>query len=89
MNDNSHRLIDFIVNYNQQKGSTIVAYTFDAGPNCCVFIEESDVQDFLAAFNNTFSGNSITNGNADYSNYKLPIKNIFVSTVGGGPNVVE
>lgn len=91
MNDNSRRLIDFIVGYNQQKDTTIAAYTFDAGPNCCVFIEDSNVDNFLAAFNSTFSNspNGMPNGDTDYSDYKLPLKNIFVSTVGGGPLVLE
>jgi diphosphomevalonate decarboxylase len=93
LNDNSRRLIDFIVSYNQQKGVTVAAYTFDAGPNCCVFIESVNVDDFLSAFNGTFSNSSATNGmlngDADYSNYKLPLKNIFVSSVGGGPVVLE
>jgi len=87
LNDNSRRLIDFVLDYNKKGGSNIAAYTFDAGPNCCVFIEEANVSDFLEKFKNTFHISfplTTYNGSSE-----LPLKNIFVSRVGGGPSALN
>jgi diphosphomevalonate decarboxylase len=87
LNDNSRQLIGFVVGYNQRRGATVCGYTFDAGPNCCVFIKETDVEDFLQEFNKTFSCvDAAKNGN--HSAYKLPLKQYCVSCVGGGPSLI-
>lgn len=86
MNDNSRSLIDFVVNYNEQRGSTLAAYTFDAGPNCCVFIDEENVEDFIREFNVRFRVSTDIRNGADFT---LPLKQYRVSNVGGGPSLFK
>ncbi|KAG4067343.1 hypothetical protein HA402_000334 [Bradysia odoriphaga] len=53
MTDVSHRIAAIIHGYNKNAGETCVAYTFDAGPNVCVYLLEKEVRRFvtmLAAF---------------------------------------
>lgn len=91
MNDYSRLLINFVVGYNKQKDKTLAAYTFDAGPNCCVFIEKENVEDFLREFDNAFSLDvpiKISNGDSN-NNYRVPLKQYCVSEVGSGPSLLE
>ncbi|CAD5212637.1 unnamed protein product [Bursaphelenchus okinawaensis] len=96
LNDRSRALINFICGYNNKIGRLAAAYTFDAGPNCCVFIQEKDVKPFLQAFADKFefdhallpqSIGKLTTSNTEKQD--LPLKNIFYSQVGGGPIVVS
>lgn len=54
LNDKSRALINFLSAFNAKKGRIVAAYTFDAGPNCCVFIEEENVKEFIQAFVDSF-----------------------------------
>jgi len=54
LTDVSHAIIDLVHLYNKLKGATKVAYTFDAGPNACLFLEEADVPEVLALIKNNF-----------------------------------
>ncbi len=47
LNDASHHLIRLVTSYNKMCGEIQVAYTFDAGPNCCLILEEESLKDFL------------------------------------------
>jgi mevalonate pyrophosphate decarboxylase len=78
-------LIDFVLDYNSKRGSTLAAYTFDAGPNCCVFIDEENVEDFLREFNDKFG---LSSGTQNGVNYTIPLKQYKVSEVGGGPRQI-
>lgn len=48
LNDVSRRVIHFVHRYNEHRGKPHVAYTFDAGPNACLYLLESDVADVLS-----------------------------------------
>ncbi|MFH4975149.1 hypothetical protein AB6A40_001858 [Gnathostoma spinigerum] len=50
--DISWHLIDIVEKLNEKLGRTVVAYTFDAGPNCCLFMESKSMFTVLAAINN-------------------------------------
>ncbi|XP_056630130.1 diphosphomevalonate decarboxylase [Diorhabda sublineata] len=54
MNDISHAIADTVHHYNEKKSSRKVAYTFDAGPNACLYILESEVEEFLSVINYVF-----------------------------------
>jgi len=43
MNDTSHSVAELVHAINETLGRTVAAYTFDAGPNACLFILEEDV----------------------------------------------
>ncbi|KAL1130886.1 hypothetical protein AAG570_012127, partial [Ranatra chinensis] len=58
MNDVSHAVVDFVHCYNKKKGQTKVAYTFDAGPNACLFLLEENVQEVLSLIKHTFPPSS-------------------------------
>ncbi|CAD5217268.1 unnamed protein product [Bursaphelenchus xylophilus] len=97
LNDRSRALINFICSYNKSQGRLVAAYTFDAGPNCCVFIQEKDVKPFLQAvaekfdFNHALVPKAIGKLSSTGTTEKqpLPLKNIFYSHVGGGPLVIS
>lgn len=54
MNDVSHSIVDFVHSYNKLKGANKLAYTFDAGPNACLFLQEEDVAEVVAAVKQVF-----------------------------------
>ncbi|CAG9855786.1 unnamed protein product [Phyllotreta striolata] len=54
MNDISHAIVDVVHTYNQLKSSNKVSYTFDAGPNACLYLLESEVEEFLSVINYVF-----------------------------------
>lgn len=47
MNDVSHAIAAFVHQFNDFKGETKVAYTYDAGPNACLYLLEKDVDEIL------------------------------------------
>ncbi|KAF9424606.1 hypothetical protein HW555_000417 [Spodoptera exigua] len=54
MTDVSHLIVDLIHKYNELSGSTKVAYTFDAGPNACLYLLEKDVPQVLSLIRHVF-----------------------------------
>ncbi|XP_065827872.1 diphosphomevalonate decarboxylase-like [Oscarella lobularis] len=48
LNDTSKKVIQFITRYNQYKGVTTAAYTFDAGPNAVLYLENKSVHEILS-----------------------------------------
>ncbi|XP_016996148.2 diphosphomevalonate decarboxylase [Drosophila takahashii] len=61
MNDVSHRIVSFIHDYNEIMGSYQAAYTFDAGPNACLYVLEENVPHLLNAIQKVFPSGSIEN----------------------------
>ncbi|XP_050423851.1 diphosphomevalonate decarboxylase isoform X2 [Adelges cooleyi] len=99
LNQVSHKIIQFIHDYNEAIGQTKVAYTFDAGPNAFIFIEEKDLSFFLSELiqvfpsdqpNSYVRGISTTHTNTKYpfgltQNEKGLLKYIMVTKLGDGP----
>lgn len=54
MNDVSHTIVSFVHAFNQIEGETKVAYTFDAGPNACLYLLEKNVKRVLSFINYVF-----------------------------------
>lgn len=54
MNDVSHKISQFIHTYNVYKEDISAAYTFDAGPNACIYCLKENVQELMALINYTF-----------------------------------
>ncbi|KAF4532211.1 hypothetical protein B566_EDAN002274 [Ephemera danica] len=54
LNDVSHAIIRLVHQYNQECGKVKVAYTFDAGPNACLFMLAEDVPKVATIFKNAF-----------------------------------
>ncbi|EDW01104.1 diphosphomevalonate decarboxylase [Drosophila grimshawi] len=54
MNDVSHSIVNFVHEYNEEAGSLHVAYTFDAGPNGCLYVLDEHVPHLLAAIQLAF-----------------------------------
>ncbi|KAK9499845.1 hypothetical protein O3M35_002806 [Rhynocoris fuscipes] len=54
MNDVSYSIVDFVHSYNKFKGNTLLAYTFDAGPNACLFLEEENLTEVIEHIKQTF-----------------------------------
>ncbi|GAB0089311.1 Diphosphomevalonate decarboxylase [Sergentomyia squamirostris] len=59
LNDVSHAIIDLIHRYNAAAGSTKVAYTFDAGPNACLYLLRQDVPEVLNLVKRAFPNDKI------------------------------
>ncbi|XP_017960483.1 diphosphomevalonate decarboxylase [Drosophila navojoa] len=54
MNDVSHAIANFVHDYNETVGSVQAAYTFDAGPNACLYVLAENVPRLLAAIQLAF-----------------------------------
>nr|QYV43150.1 diphosphomevalonate decarboxylase [Colaphellus bowringi] len=54
MNDTSHAIVDVVHAYNDFKKSNKVAYTFDAGPNACLYLLDSEVEEVLSVIDYVF-----------------------------------
>ncbi|XP_031555955.1 diphosphomevalonate decarboxylase-like isoform X2 [Actinia tenebrosa] len=50
----SHSIIQLVTAYNQYHKNTKVAYTFDAGPNAVLFLQEKDVSEMAALIQHFF-----------------------------------
>lgn len=51
MNDTSHSIVNAVHAFNQLEGETKVCYTFDAGPNACLYLLEKNVKRVLSFIN--------------------------------------
>lgn len=54
MNDTSHAIVSYVHMFNKHEGETKVAYTFDAGPNACLYLLEKNVKRVLSFINRVF-----------------------------------
>ncbi|XP_013410848.1 diphosphomevalonate decarboxylase-like [Lingula anatina] len=54
LNDTSKQIMHLVHKYNDFCGEIKVAYTFDAGPNACLYLLEEDVAGVLAMVNHCF-----------------------------------
>ncbi|KAI6174417.1 Diphosphomevalonate decarboxylase [Aphelenchoides besseyi] len=91
LSDESWRLIRFveIFNGNDRKA----AYTFDAGPNCCVFVQTANLPNFLNEFARHFGFTSLPTDLLGLWTPKedgtLKLKKLIVSSVGSAPQIVN
>lgn len=51
MNDISHSIVNAVHAFNKLEGETKVCYTFDAGPNACLYLLEKNVKRVLSFIN--------------------------------------
>ncbi|XP_970108.1 diphosphomevalonate decarboxylase isoform X2 [Tribolium castaneum] len=58
MNDVSRMIIELVHAYNDYQGATKVAYTFDAGPNACLYLLQNDVDEVASLINDIFPSNT-------------------------------
>ncbi|KAL1456929.1 hypothetical protein WDU94_001615 [Cyamophila willieti] len=58
MNDTSHAVVRFVHEFNTVAGGTKVAYTFDAGPNACLYLLEDSVPLLLSTLVQYFPASS-------------------------------
>lgn len=59
MNDISHAIVDLVHQYNTACGENRVAYTFDAGPNACLYLLAKDVPKIISLVNKVFPSNNV------------------------------
>ncbi|XP_055610455.1 diphosphomevalonate decarboxylase [Uranotaenia lowii] len=64
MNDVSHAIVNMVHRFNDLNGGIRVAYTFDAGPNACLYLLEKDVPALLATVNRVFPNEKL--GTVEY-----------------------
>ncbi|XP_050300758.1 diphosphomevalonate decarboxylase [Anthonomus grandis grandis] len=72
MNDISQAMVNLVHCYNDYKGHNSVAYTFDAGPNACIYLLESEVDEFIAVVNYVFPKLKSVPNSEYYKGYPLP-----------------
>ncbi|XP_026321296.1 diphosphomevalonate decarboxylase [Hyposmocoma kahamanoa] len=54
----SHKIIELVHTYNEICGEIKVAYTFDAGPNACLYLLEKEVPKVLSLIKHVFPSSS-------------------------------
>ncbi|XP_026756530.2 diphosphomevalonate decarboxylase [Galleria mellonella] len=54
----SHTIIDLVHKYNEISGETRIAYTFDAGPNACLYLLENEVPKVMSLIQHIFPSSS-------------------------------
>lgn len=64
MTDVSHSIVGLIHEFNQSEKETKVAYTFDAGPNACLYLLEKNVKRVLSFINQVFPNDNL--GTVEY-----------------------
>lgn len=105
MTDVSHKIVEIVHKYNEISGDLKVAYTFDAGPNACLYLLEKDVPEVLSLIKHMFptSSNEFVKGlEAPETNMtdvlkdfpmnplqKDLIKYVIYTKVGDGPKVMS
>lgn len=60
MNDISHSISAFVHNFNNFKEEVQLAYTFDAGPNACLYLLEEHVDQVISLINHVMPNDSIS-----------------------------
>jgi len=60
MNDISRRVVRLIHEYNRASGEIKCAYTFDAGPNACLYLPKANVVEVLALVRATFPPSDVS-----------------------------
>lgn len=104
MNDVSHRIAALVHAFNAACGDTRLAYTFDAGANACLFLEEHNAGLVVALINHYFPKASEDYRGKPVEEVVLPldlvrdiamephapglIKGMIHSDVGNGPRVL-
>lgn len=58
MTEVSYKIVELIHNYNEICGQARVAYTFDAGPNACLYLLESEVPKVVTLIKHIFPSSS-------------------------------
>lgn len=76
MNDVSHAISAFVHQYNKFKGEVQLAYTFDAGPNACLYVLEENIPQVIALINHVLPNDLVASveyirGIPFESNYNL------------------
>ncbi|EFA74532.1 diphosphomevalonate decarboxylase [Heterostelium album PN500] len=60
LNDTSRYIMNLVHKYNKMSGKIKCAYTFDAGPNACIYLPEENVVEALALFTKHFPGSDLS-----------------------------
>eukprot|EP00871_Galdieria_phlegrea_P005663 jgi/Galph1/6098/GphlegSOOS_G4730.1 len=92
LNDVSRRIISFVHEYNECKEKIKVAYTFDAGPNAVLLMEDEDLEEFLNMLQKHFGCFPVTNTKVKTSAMTYPESKDIIrglaTRIGEGPRVV-
>ncbi|UYV70358.1 MVD [Cordylochernes scorpioides] len=102
LNDISWSVINLVHEINDYYGETKVAYTFDAGPNACLYMLEKDIGNISSLLSHVyqiphenFKGQKINFTDQIPSSlqakYHIPdaIKNVISTSVGSGPELIS
>ncbi|XP_029347260.1 diphosphomevalonate decarboxylase-like isoform X1 [Acyrthosiphon pisum] len=104
LNQVSHEIISFVHDYNEATGQIKVSYTFYAGPNAFLFIQQIDLSLFMSELVNVFPTmqpnssylrgivSTLPNNVKPYgfkSKDKDLLKYIMVTKLGNGPKCVD
>lgn len=98
LNDTSKKIIKLVHKINEVEGKTIVAYTYDAGPNAVLYYEEENEDKILTALKPFFESlegfkqptTSTTEFNfKDFIPEMKGVSKIIATKVGSGPKVVD
>ena len=102
MNDTSRLIVKFVHELNEQCKRNVIAYTFDAGPNACLYYLDKDsalvksaLKSLLRHNENLFKDllTEMTSSEEEYDSVFVvatgSVKRVIMTRVGDGPKVVD
>jgi len=92
LNDVSKEIIHFVHEYNACRADTVVAYTFDAGPNAVLLTKEENLEDLMTCLYKRFGFFPVTGKKLPDFVCETPpghqIIRSIVTRIGEGPRVI-
>lgn len=102
LNDVSNSIISLVNAFNKTSKSTKLAYTFDAGPNACLFVLKKDLEEVLSLLAFHFPSEKLLPKQVSQELKQVPkefqdlikvnpngLQEILMTSVGPGPQIVN
>ncbi|XP_063386949.1 diphosphomevalonate decarboxylase [Cydia fagiglandana] len=89
MTEVSHKIVEVIHKYNEVCGEVKVAYTFDAGPNACLYLLEEEVPKIISLVKYVFPSSSPDNFVTGLNSKQHELSQDFLNKFGLEPESVD
>ncbi|XP_047992918.1 diphosphomevalonate decarboxylase [Leguminivora glycinivorella] len=89
MTEVSHKIVEIIHKYNEVCGEVKVAYTFDAGPNACLYLLEEEVPKLISLVKYVFPSTSPNNFVTGLKSEQHQLSKDFLNKLGLEPEPAD